>query len=39
MESLVKLTLRRIPKDLKDERELEKFINEEINKPIPLEHP
>jgi len=32
-------TMRKIPKDLKDERDLEKFINEQINKPIPLDHP
>jgi len=29
----------KVPKEIKNERELEMFINEEINKPIPLDHP
>lgn len=39
IERLVELTTRKMPVDVKNERELEKFVNEEINKPIPLDHP
>jgi hypothetical protein len=28
-----------MPTDVKNERQLEKFVNEEINKPIPLDQP
>lgn len=39
IDRIVDLTMRKIPADVKNERELEKFVNEEINKPIPLDQP
>ena len=29
----------RVPREFKDQKEIEKFVNEEINKPIPLDRP
>ena len=31
--------VKQVPRQFKDERELEAFVNEEINKPIPLGMP
>jgi hypothetical protein len=31
--------LLKVPEEIKDERDLEKFINKEINKPIPMDQP
>jgi len=39
IDRLVDLTMRQMPTDVKNERQLEKFVNEEINKPIPLDQP
>ena len=39
IDRLVDLTMRKMPTDVKNERQLEKFVNEEINKPIPLDQP
>lgn len=39
IERIIDLTIRKLPIAIKNERDIEKFINEEINKPIPLDHP
>ena len=39
IDRLIDITIRKMPVNIKNERELESFVNQEINKPIPLDNP
>jgi hypothetical protein len=39
VEEILPLLIQKVPRQFKSEKELEAFVNEEINKPIPLNRP